>query len=162
MLVAPRSFASLEDDTFGVGRGVSLSNNCHSERSEESHLPPRFLLAQKAICLLRRRDNQACVSLCLHKRGTRRLLCSQKIYDFLRCESAESGRFQRAKSICSPRGERDIFSQSEKVICSLCERGKIFAVSGAGVCLKAKAICLLLRRDMLAMLASLWEGGGPH
>ena len=66
------------------------------------------MLAQKAICLLRRRDNQACVSLCLHKRGTRRLLCSQKIYDFLRCESAESERFQRAKSICSPNGERDM------------------------------------------------------
>ena len=28
-------------------------------------------------------------------------------------------------------GKRDIFSQSEKVICSLGERGKIFAVSGA-------------------------------
>ena len=46
-----------------------------------------------------RSDNQVCVSLCLHKRGTRRLLCSQKIYDFFRCESTKSGRFMRAKSI---------------------------------------------------------------
>ena len=57
-------------------------------------------LAVNVICLLRKRDNQACVSLCLHKRGTRRLLCSQKNCDFFRCESTKSGCFQRAKSIC--------------------------------------------------------------
>ena len=32
----------------GVGRKVAVSTNRHSERSEESHSPPRFLLAQKS------------------------------------------------------------------------------------------------------------------
>ena len=66
-----------------------------------------------------RSDNQACVSLCLHKRGTRRLLCSQKIYDFLRCESTESGRFQRAKSICLLRRRDMLAARAWKNVCGV-------------------------------------------
>ncbi|MBR2611564.1 MAG: hypothetical protein IKC72_00720, partial [Clostridia bacterium] len=56
---APRSFATLEDDTFGVGRKMAVSTNCHSERSEESHSPPRFLLAQKSDMLATRARKKA-------------------------------------------------------------------------------------------------------